>query len=100
MNFGSTVLWGFINTIVMTTLMSSSQGLGLTRINIPYLLGTMVTPDRDRARAVGFGLHLLNGWLFAFVYVAAFQSWRRATWWLGAGIGLVQALFVLAVVLP
>jgi uncharacterized membrane protein YagU involved in acid resistance len=60
----------------------------------------MVTAERDRAKVVGFGLHLLNGWLFALVYVAAFESWRRATWWLGAGIGLVHALFVLVAGLP
>ena len=48
------------------------------------MLGTMFTPDRDRAKSVGFGVHLVNGWLFALVYVAAFHAWRRATWWLGA----------------
>ena len=100
MNVGGALLWGLISTIVLTTLMSSSQGLGLTRINIPYLLGTMVTADRDRARLAGFGLHLLFGWLFAFLYAAVFQSWRRATWWLGAGIGLTHALFVLVAGLP
>jgi hypothetical protein len=100
MNVGSALLWGFVSTVVLTTLMAGSQGLGLTRMSIPYILGTMVTGDRDRAKLVGFLLHLLNGWIFAFVYVAAFQSWRRATWWLGALIGLVHALFVLAAALP
>jgi hypothetical protein len=38
---------------------------------------------------------LLNGWLFAFVYAAAFESWRRATWWHGATIGFVHGAFVL-----
>jgi uncharacterized membrane protein YagU involved in acid resistance len=93
-------LWGFVGTIVLTTLLSGSQGLGLTRMNIPYMLGTMVTPDRDRAKLLGFGMHLINGWLFAGVYAAAFQSWRRATWWLGALIGLVHALFVLVAAMP
>jgi hypothetical protein len=85
---------------VLTTLLAGSQALGLTRMNIPYMLGTMVTPDRDRAKVAGFGLHLVNGWLFAALYAAAFQSWRRATWWLGALIGVVHAGFVLAVGLP
>ena len=48
MNFGGWLLWGFVGTIVMTTLMSASQGLRLTRISLPYMLGTMVTPSRDR----------------------------------------------------
>jgi hypothetical protein len=95
MNTRSVSLWGFAATIVLTGLMAGSQGLGLTRMSIPYMLGTMVTPDRDRAKLVGFGVHMLNGWLFACVYAAAFQSLRRATWWLGAAIGLVHGLFVL-----
>jgi uncharacterized membrane protein YagU involved in acid resistance len=60
----------------------------------------MFTADRDRAKLVGFGMHLLNGWWLALVYAAAFQSWRRATWWLGLGVGLLHTLFVLFVVMP
>ncbi|MBF6592713.1 MAG: hypothetical protein IVW57_19555 [Ktedonobacterales bacterium] len=97
MNTRSISLWGFVGTLVLTTLMAGSQALGLTRMNLPYLLGTMVTSDRDRAKLLGFGMHLVSGWLFAALYAAAFQSWRRATWWLGAAIGMVHALFVLVV---
>jgi hypothetical protein len=100
MNFPGALLWGFVATIVLTTLMSAAQGLGLSRMAIPFMLGTMVTPDRDRAPLFGFLLHLVNGWLFAFVYAFAFESWSRATWWLGAGIGLVHGLAVLVAVLP
>lgn len=100
MNRGGIALWGFAGTVVLTTLMAASQSLGLTRISLPFILGTMATADRDRAKLVGFGMHLVNGWLFAAVYAAAFRSWRRATWWLGVAIGLVHALFVLGVGLP
>jgi len=72
----------------------------MTRMNIPYLLGTIFTPDRDRAKLIGFFLHFANGWLFSLVYVAAFQILHKATWWLGAIIGLVQAIFVLTMTLP
>jgi uncharacterized membrane protein YagU involved in acid resistance len=97
MSWGSWALWGFVGTIVLTTLSSASQGLGLTRMNLPYMLGTMFTPDRDRAKLAGFGVHMINGWLFSLVYVLAFQALHRATWWLGAAIGVVQAMFVLTV---
>jgi uncharacterized membrane protein YagU involved in acid resistance len=66
-------------------------------MNIPYMLGTLFTPDRDRAKLYGFFVHLANGWLFSLLYACAFQSWHRATWWLGAGIGVVHAAFVLTV---
>lgn len=100
MNVRGTVLWGFVATVVLTGLMSGSQALGLTRMNLPYMVGTMATPNRERAKIVGFGLHFLNGWVFAAIYSAAFQGWRRATWWLGAAIGLVHSLFVLVTVMP
>ena len=100
MNLPSCLLWGFVATIVLTTLMAASQGLGLSRMGIPFMLGTMFTPNRDRAKVVGFAIHLVNGWLFALVYALAFESWGRATWWLGAGIGLVHGLAVLVAVMP
>lgn len=100
MNRSGISLWGFAGTLVLTGLMAGSQALGLTRMNLPFMLGTMATPDRDRAKVVGFGMHLANGWLFAGLYAAAFESWRRATWWLGAVIGLVHGLFVLVAAMP
>lgn len=100
MNVPSILLWGFAATIVMTTLLSVSQGIGLTRISIPFLLGTMLTPNRDRAFVVGIVFHLLNGWAFAFLYATVLDSLDRTSWWLGAGIGLVHGLFVLAIGMP
>lgn len=95
------LVWGFAATLVLTTLMAGSQWLKLTRMSLPYLLGTMFTPDRDRARIYGLLLHLVNGWIFSGLYVLAFQTlgWRNA-WLLGMGMGLVHAAFVLLVGLP
>jgi uncharacterized membrane protein YagU involved in acid resistance len=100
MNWSSWLLWGFVSTVVLTSILAGSQGLGMTRMNIPYLLGTMFTPARDRAKLIGTVVHFLNGLLFSLVYVAAFHAWGRATWWLGAAAGIVQAIFVLTVGMP
>jgi hypothetical protein len=100
MNVWSIVLWGFAATIALTTLMAVCHGIGLTRMSIPFLLGTILTPNRDRALVAGIVFHLLNGWAFAFVYAATLEAIEAATWWLGAGIGTVHALFVLAVGMP
>jgi uncharacterized membrane protein YagU involved in acid resistance len=99
-NIPGILLWGFVSTVVLTTIMSASQGLGLTRISVPFLVGTIMTPNRDRAMVLGVLAHFCNGWIFAFVYGLAFESWRHSTWWLGALIGLVHAVFVLAVLMP
>ena len=97
MNLSSVLLWGFAATVALTTVMAASQGLGLSRMSIPFMLGTMLTPHRDRAMLFGSLFHFGNGWAFALLYAAAFESWGRAAWWLGAGIGFVHASFVLTV---
>lgn len=100
MRLGSWFFGGFLATVVLTTIMAGSQSLGLTRMNIPYLLGTMFTAHRDRAKVVGIGVHLLIGWFFAFLYAAAFEAWGAAGWWRGAIFGLLHSAFLLVVVIP
>ena len=57
MNWSSWLLRGFVATLVLTTIMAGSQGLRLTRMNLPYKLGAMFTPNRDRAKLVGLGVY-------------------------------------------
>ncbi len=99
MNWASWLLWGFIATLIMTTVEAGSQEMGLTRVDFPFLIGTMFTPDRDRAKVYGFVAHVLNGWVISLLYVFVFESLGRARWWIGGLIGIIHALFVLLVVL-
>jgi hypothetical protein len=91
---------GFGATVVLTTLLAGAQGVGWTRMSLPYLLGAMFTPDRDRARLLGIGVHLLNGWAFSLLYFAVFRVAGGASLLLGTAIGLVHGMFVAAVGLP
>jgi hypothetical protein len=97
MNWGHALLWGFAATVVLTTLLSGSRALGFTRMDIPFMLGTLFTENRDRAKWIGFLFHLLNGWIFSLIYIAAFQSTGWKNIYFGALIGLVHVLFVLVV---
>ena len=94
------MLWGLVATIFLTGTMRLAQSTGFTRMDIPLMLGTMVTPDRDRAKVWGFLIHVLNGWVLGSLYTAAFHSWRRSGLLLGALIGFFHGLFVLVSVLP
>jgi hypothetical protein len=98
MNWSSWLLWGFLATLVLTSISEVTQGLGLTRMNIPFLMGTMVTPDRDKAKLYGFFMHLVFGWAFSLVYVAILVSLGAAGWWRGLIIGIAQAFFLLVAV--
>src|SRR5215208_5139635 len=62
-------------------------------MDIPFLLGTAVTADRVRAKAAGYALHFVFGLVFALVYFAVFAVIDRSGFLLGAGFGLVHALF-------
>jgi hypothetical protein len=55
------LLWGLLATGLLTTLLRAGQALHLTRMDMPFLLGTMVTPNRDRAKVIGFAIHFFNG---------------------------------------
>jgi len=100
MNLPSILLWGFAATVILTTLTLAGQSLGLTRIDIPFIIGTMVTADRDRAKLIGYAMHLFNGWVFAIVYALFFENVHTATWWFGAAIGAVQGVVVVVALLP
>lgn len=97
MNADNLILWGFASTIVLTTVMVSAKYIGLTRIDLPFMLGTLFTNGRDKAVLVGFITHVIMGWIFALVYAAAFASSGLHHWWFGAMIGFVHAAFVLTV---
>ena len=87
------VAGGIVGTIVLTTLLRAASELGLTRMDIPFLLGTVVTADRVRAKAVGYALHFVFGLLFALGYYGIFRVVGHSGFLLGAVFGLVHALF-------
>src|SRR6266404_2273098 len=100
MNISSILLWGFAATVLLTSLTVAAQSLGLTRIDIPFIIGTMFTANRDRAKVVGLLLHLVNGWIFAIAYGFFFENVHAATWWYGALLGALQGMFIVTVALP
>jgi hypothetical protein len=100
MNLSSIMLWGLAATLILTTITIAGQSLGLTRLDMPFIIGTMFTPDRDRAKVIGYVFHLLNGWILAVVYALFFENVHAATWWFGALIGALQGVIVAVVILP
>ena len=87
------VAGGIVGTIVLTTVLRAASELGLTRMDIPFLLGTALTADRVRAKAVGYALHFVFGLLFALGYYGVFAVVGHRGFLLGAGLGLLHGLF-------
>jgi hypothetical protein len=78
--------------LVLTTALRTANELGLTRIDLPFLLGTALTGDRARAKAVGYLLHLVAGELFALIYFAIFSAIDTSGWALGALLGVLHGI--------
>lgn len=100
MDWAGWALFGLIATTVLTALMICAQLGGLSRLDLPLILGTVVTPDPDRARAAGFVIHLVVGQAFALGYAASFATLGQATWWLGALFGALHGAVALMVLVP
>lgn len=100
MDWTGWALFGGIATIVLTATMVGAQLAGLTRMDMPLMLGALFTDDPDRAHIAGLVIHLANGQLFALAYTAAFWRIGWASWWLGALFGLVHGLCALVVLVP
>jgi hypothetical protein len=84
---------GIVGTLVLTTVLRSASEARLTRMDLPFLLGTAVTTDRGRAKVAGYAAHFGFGLLFALGYDRLFHAAGRAGYKLGATFGLAHGLF-------
>jgi uncharacterized membrane protein YagU involved in acid resistance len=71
----------------------AASELGFTRMDLPFLLGTSVTDNRRRAKVYGYTFHFLIGLVFALLYGMSFAAIGQSSWWLGALVGALHALF-------
>ena len=94
------LVWGFVATTVLTTILEGSQGVGLSRLSLPFLLGMACTGRRDAAMVLGVVLYLLGGWIFAALYYLLFVELGRAGGWIGGLVGALHGAVLLVVVLP
>jgi hypothetical protein len=100
MDWAGWAIFGLIATTALTAVMVTAQLAGVSRLDIPLMLGTVVSDDPDRAHVAGFFLHLIVGESFALGYAAVFVLLGRATWWIGGLLGLLHGLVALSILVP
>jgi len=98
MTLWSAIVGGIIGTLVLTTLLRGASEFGWTRMDIAFLLGTTVTTNRRKAKAIGYAFHFAIGIVIAIAYAAAFAVIGRASWWIGGLLGVLHAVFMSTVV--
>jgi hypothetical protein len=93
-------VFGFGATLALTAIMVGAQLVGLSRMDIPLMLGTIFVEDPDRARVAGSVVHLAMGQVFALAYAAAFAVLENDAWWLGGLFGAFHGLVALTLIVP
>jgi hypothetical protein len=93
----SALAGGVIGTLALATIIKAAAEAGITRLDVALLLGTAVTDNRRKARALGYIFHFVLGIAFAEAYGGFFAIVGHASWRLGALLGVLHALFTATV---
>ncbi len=100
MSLVGAIVAGLVATAVMTALMAVAPQMGMPRMDVIAMLGTMVTEEEGTARIIGAVLHFTMGAIFAIIYV---WLWVNVigdpTWLWGLLFGLVHGV-IAGVVMP
>ncbi len=78
-------------------LMYAGPVMGMPRMDIAQLLGSMVLPLGSSAFALGMMVHFVMGVVFAAVYAAVWNATGiDVTWWSGLIFGAIHTLIAFA----
>jgi hypothetical protein len=69
-SYAGSLAGGFAGTLVLASALQAATALRLTRIDLPFLLGSVFTREHGSAKAVGYALQATIGVSFALVYHA------------------------------
>src|SRR5215471_11132070 len=90
------IIAGSTGRMAMLLLIYGGPLLGLPRIDVVSLLGSLAAPNKQDAVTLGGAIHFSMGILFAMIY-AAFWSVGvgSPTWWWGIIFGAIHGLLVI-----
>jgi hypothetical protein len=94
MSWAAILAAGVLATLVLTTALRAANEVGLTRVDLPLLMGTIFTSDRRKAKLFGYALHFLVGLVFAVAYGLILVAVGRGGWLWGAALGVLHSLLL------
>ncbi|NUQ36286.1 MAG: hypothetical protein HUU23_00505 [Caldilineales bacterium] len=100
MNVFAAVIAGLVGTAAMTLLMMLAPAMGMPKMDVMGMLGSMVSRDAGRARGIGAVMHFMMGVVFALIYAFLWSQGigAAAVIW-GLIFGLVHGI-VAGVMMP
>lgn len=97
MDIVGAIVAGLAGTAVMTALMYMAPTMGMPKMDIIGMLGTMVAAKRDTATILGVVMHFMMGVIFAIVYALLWSAGiGDPTWIWGVIFGAVHGVVVIA----
>jgi len=85
-------------TAAMTMLMYLAPRMGLPKMDIPGMLGSMFTSNKGTATGLGMVLHFMMGVIFALIYALVWSlGIGSPTWIWGLIFGALHAVGVIVV---
>ena len=85
------IVAGLVGTSAITMLMYAGPMMGMPKMDIAQMLGSMVLPKGAAAFGLGMMMHFVNGVIFAGIYALAWNALNLApSWWTGLIFGGVH----------
>ena len=95
MNYVAVIIAGLAGTVAMTILMYLAPLMGMPKLDIIAMLGTMFTSNKTVSTIIGVMAHLMMDVVFAFIYALLWSfGIGSPTWLWGLIFGAVHGLVV------
>lgn len=98
-NWWEGLIGGAAGTVVMTLMMVMGAAMGMSRMDMGLMLGSMFRRDEASAKSLGMVLHSMNGLAFGVLYAVVWWGLGIETasyaWWVGLIFGAVHGTIAL-----
>jgi len=93
MNWIGAIIAGLVGTAVMTMMMYLAPKMGMPKMDILGMLGSMFTADKKTASWLGGMIHFMMGAIFAIIFALLWNAGiGNATWLWGLIFGAVHGV--------
>lgn len=94
------IVAGAAATMAMTAVMMMGSAMGMSRMNMGLILGSMFARRRSQAETIGWPMHLMMGLGFGLLYALLWWVFDPAeasdAWWYGLTFGAVHGVVAMA----
>jgi uncharacterized membrane protein YagU involved in acid resistance len=99
MNVLGAIIAGLAGTAVMTMLMYIAPLMGMPKMDMLGMLGSMITANKGSVRWIGLIIHFMMGAVFAIIYALLWSlGIGSATWLWGLVFGAIHGVVAIVMI--